>query len=195
MSGLIYVFTGQGKGKTSAALGMAVRAGLIDKPVSWIAWYKEDNWDLAEKHLPAKLPKIEMSFKGAGFRITKPEMIKGKIKLASVGKGAKVIDTATEEEHRAAAQSALEFATEKIKSGKYFLIIMDEIINAVSEGLLEEGEVIRALNLRGETHIVMTGRANEKVRMILEYADLVTECKKIKHPYDSGKLAVYGLDF
>lgn len=195
MAGLIYVFTGEGKGKTSAALGMAVRAGLIGKAVSWTAWYKQDSWDLAEKHLPTKLPNIEMSFNGAGFRITKPEMTKGSIKLASVGRGAKVIDTATEEEHLEAAQAALKETSDKMKTKKYFLIIMDEVINAVAEGLLKEEEVIKALELRGETHVVMTGRANEKTRGILEKADLVTECKKIKHPYDLGKLAVYGLDF
>lgn len=195
MSGLIYVFIGDGKGKTSAALGMAVRSGLIDKEVSWIAWYKQDSWDLSEKHLPLRLQNVEMNFLGEGFRITKPEIVKGSVKLASVGKGAKVVDTASEADHLKAAQAALEMAREKMISKKYFLIVMDEVINAVSEGLLREEAVLEVLDLRGESHIVMTGRANEKTERILKMADLVTECKKIKHPYDSGKLAVYGLDF
>ena len=75
-----------------------------------------------------------------------------------------------------------------------FLLVMDEILNAISEELLEENDVLNVLDLRGETHVVLTGRGEPSGRL-LEGCDLVTECKKIKHPYDLGKLAVKGLDF
>ncbi|TXH06751.1 MAG: hypothetical protein E6R05_01145 [Candidatus Moraniibacteriota bacterium] len=139
-----------------------------------------------------------MVFGGKGFRISnfdKKIMKAGKeLKLATVGDGAKVVDTASEEEHQLAAKLNLELAKEKLKEKpKPFLLVLDEILNAVSEGLLESKQVTELLNSRGDTHIVLTGRGLPKE--IEDQVDLVTECKKIKHPYDSGKLAVSGLDF
>ncbi len=78
---------------------------------------------------------------------------------------------------------------------KPFLLVMDEVLNAVCEGLLDEEEIIKILEQRGETHMVLTGRSGEPTRRVLVGADLVTECKKIKHPYDVGRLAVAGLDY
>lgn len=197
MSGLVYVFTGEGKGKTSAALGVATRSLLIGEKVVWIAFYKQESWGLAEAKLRDKFDNLEMKFVGKGFRIIKPlhqSTIKP-LKIAQVGgRGNVVIDTASEEEHRQAARVGIEYAVSSIEK-KPFLLVLDEVLNAVSEGLLESQRVIELLSNRGETHIVMTGRAGEPARMILAGADLVTECKKIKHPYDTGKLAVAGLDF
>lgn len=191
--GMIYVFTGEGKGKTSAALGVAVRSALSDKQVSWIAWYKELTWATAERELPKKIKNIEVSLTGRGFMIENPETIKGGIKIATVGKSGKVIDRATESEHRAAAESALDLAKEKLASGRYFLVVLDEILNAVADGLLQEEMVKELLHMRGETHVVMTGRG--VTPGVIKIADLVTECRKIKHPYDRGELAVRGLDY
>ena len=197
-TGLVYVFTGEGKGKTSAALGVATRSLLIEKKVVWIAFYKQESWGLAEAKLRGKFENLEMVFGGKGFRISnfdKKIMKAGKeLKLATVGDGAKVVDTASEEEHQLAAKLNLELAQEKLKEKpKPFLIVLDEILNAVSEGLLESKQVTELLNSRGDTHIVLTGRGLPKE--IEDRVDLVTECKKIKHPYDSGKLAVSGLDY
>lgn len=188
MTGLVYVFTGEGKGKTSAALGVATRALLLGKKVVWIAFYKQESWGLAESKLKDKFPNLEMKFVGKGFRIGR--------KTAPVGnKGNVVVDTASEEEHRAAAAAGIEYAVDSIKK-KPFLLVLDEILNAVSDGLLEEKEVIGLLEQRGETHVILTGRADSHLTgRILVNSDLVTECQKIKHPYDTGKLAVQGLDF
>lgn len=195
-TGLVYVFTGEGKGKTSAALGVATRSLLIEKKVVWIAFYKQESWGLAEAKLRGKYENLEMIFGGKGFRISnfdKKIMKEGKeLKLATVGDGAKVVDTASEEEHQLAAKSNLELAEEKLKE-KPFLLVMDEVLNAVSEGLIESKRVMELLNSRGDTHIVLTGRGLPKE--IEAQVDLVTECKKVKHPYDLGKLAVSGLDF
>lgn len=185
MSGLIYVFTGEGKGKTSAAIGVATRALLLEHTVEWISFYKEESWGMAEKGLRAKFENLNMSFVGRGFWIGQ--------KTAPVGnKGHVVVDKASEDEHKGAAKAGLELASEQLAK-KPFLLVLDEVVNAVSEGLIERKQVIELLGKRGETHIVLTGRGLPKE--IEDKADLVTECKKIKHPYDTGKLAVAGLDF
>ena len=154
MSGLVYVFTGDGKGKTSAALGVATRSLLIEKKVVWIAFYKQESWGLAEAKLRGKFENLEMVFGGKGFRISnfdKKIMKAGKeLKLATVGDGAKVVDTASEEEHQLAAKLNLELAKEKLKE-KPFLLVLDEVLNAVNEGLLESKQVTELLNSRGDT--------------------------------------------
>ncbi len=186
-SGLVYVFTGEGKGKTSAALGVATRALLLGERVGWLAFYKQASWGLAEAKLKSKFDNLEMHFAGKGFRIGK--------KTAPVGnKGHVVVDTASEYEHRQAAETGLELAREKLQGTEpCFLLVMDEVLNAVSDGLIESQRVLELLSLRGETHVILTGRGVNKE--LIEEADLVTECKKIKHPFDEGTLAVRGLDF
>lgn len=195
-NGLVYVFTGEGKGKTSAALGVATRALLLEKLVVWVAFYKQESWGLAESKLKDKFPNLTMYFGGKGFRIIKPlnqSTIKP-LKIAKVATGAVVVDTASEEEHKTAAKQCLQQAEQALK-GKPFLLVLDEVLNAVSDGLVESKEIMELLSNRGETHVILTGRGGEHTRSLLEGADLVTECRKIKHPYDEGKLAVAGLDF
>jgi len=184
-TGLVYVFTGEGKGKTSAALGVATRSLLNGEKVSWVAFYKQESWGLAEAKLKDKFPNLEMSFTGKGFSIGK--------KTAPVGdKGHVVVDTASALEHKKAAESGLELARQMLAL-KPFLLVMDEVLNAVSDGLIDEDDVIQLLASRNETHIILTGRG--VTDEIIKVSDLVTECRKIKHPYDAGKLAVKGLDF
>jgi cob(I)alamin adenosyltransferase len=190
--GLVYVFTGDGKGKTSAALGVTTRALLLEQTVIWIAFYKQASWGLSEAKLAEQFPNLTMEFMGQGFRITTPEQVKGTVKLATVGKSAKVVDTASEAEHVAAAVKALSLAKAKL-STQPFLLVLDEVLNAVSEGLLDEESLLNLLQQRGKTHIVLTGRGMSE--QIIEAANLVTECRKMKHPYDVGQLAVAGLDF
>ncbi len=194
--GLVYVFTGEGKGKTSAALGVATRALLLGKKVSWVAFYKQASWGIAEAKLADTFPHMTMYFGGHGFMIHDSRFKRGNGKVAPVGgKGNVVVDTASEEEHLQAAQACLVQAREQLAK-KPFLLVMDEVLNAVSEGLIQENEVLELLEGRGETHVVLTGRSDPHLtRMILVKCDLVTECKKVKHPYDEGNLAVAGLDF
>ncbi|MFH2019278.1 MAG: cob(I)yrinic acid a,c-diamide adenosyltransferase [bacterium] len=186
MTGLIYVFTGDGKGKTSAAIGVATRALLIGKQVGWVAFYKGKDWEVAEKKLGEKFNNLTMVFSGEGFRIRNEK------KMAGIAEGKIVVDRASEKEHQKGARRGMEQGREMLKE-KPFLLVMDEVLNAVSEGLVEEEEVIRLLEERGETHVVLTGRGATK--RIITMSDLVTECKKIKHPYDKGKLAMRGLDY
>jgi len=201
MTGLVYVFTGEGKGKTSAALGVATRSLLNGEKVVWVAFYKQESWGLSESKLKDKFENLEMKFIGKGFRITnfdKKLMRDGKeLKLATVGDGAKVVDTASEDEHKLAASLGLQMAVKSLQE-KPFLLVMDEVLNAVDEGLISEKELLEVIKKRGETHLVITGRIGSSGRLpegLMASVDLVTECKKIKHPYDLGKLAVKGLDF
>ena len=180
--GLVYLFTGDGKGKTSAALGVAVRAVCSGMRVGWVSWYKEDKWPISEKELPTRMipeGKMRMYFMGEGF-----------YELPT--------DKATPEEHRKAAKKALKKAEDLLK--KVDVLVMDEVVKAVADGLVEEKEVVRVVEKRGKVHVILTGRGRpikkSSTRMILEgVADLVTECKKIKHPFDKGIKAVKGLDF
>lgn len=184
-NGLVYVFTGDGKGKTSAALGVATRSLLIGEQVKWVSFYKQESWGIAESKLKAKFSNIEMSFSGKGFKIGK--------KTAKVGtKGHVVLDTATEDEHQKAASYGLKLVRQSLES-KPFLLVMDEALNAISDGLIDEKDILEVLRNRDRTHVILTGRGASKI--LIKFADLVTECKKIKHPYDEGKLAIRGLDF
>ena len=97
-------------------------------------------------------------------------------------------------EHKAAAQETLKLAQDEIISGKWNLIILDEINYAVKFGLITEDEMLNLLKIRPpELHLVFTGRdATEK---LIDAADLVTEMKLIKHPYQRGIKAQRGIEF
>lgn len=175
IKGQVYIFTGEGKGKTSAAIGVAVRAALSDMKVAIVQWYKEQKWLIAEHKLGEKFENIKVYPLGSGF-----------YKLPT--------DSATPEEHRKAVRVALDKARELM--GKVDVLVLDEIVNTIGDKLLTEDEVVELMDGRGETHLIMTGRMGTKpARMVLAGADLVTECKKIKHPFDKGQKAVKGLDY
>ncbi|MGI5827686.1 MAG: cob(I)yrinic acid a,c-diamide adenosyltransferase [Patescibacteria group bacterium] len=203
--GLVYVFTGDGKGKTSAALGVAVRAVCAGLKVGWIAWYKEASWKISEFRLPQFMP-IDFFVLGRGFYIqsaksqvlsakkaAQSSKISEKQKTASLKGGGVVLDTATPEEHRKEAEKALSKTEELLKQEKYNVIVCDEICNALSEKLLDWKKVKQMIEKRGKTHLVLTGR--NATQELVESADLVTQMQKVKHPYDLGNKAVKGLDF
>lgn len=170
--GLVYIFTGDGKGKTSAGLGVAVRAVCAGLKVAWISWYKDSSWPISEKELP-RLIDIDMYFLGKGFYISKKS-------------------SALKSEHKEAALAALRKAKQILKDGQHELLVCDELNSLAEDGLLTAGEIKEMVEARGKTHLVLTGRNAPKE--IIKLADLVTEMKKIKHPYDQAKLAVKGLD-
>lgn len=170
--GLVYVFTGEGKGKTSTAMWTAMRAALSGKDVAVVHWYKEEKWKTNDQKIKDLLPNLKDYLMGEGF-----------YKLPT--------DHAEENEHRLAARAALVKAVELLN--EVDVLVLDEVINAIGDGLLTEAEVLALLDSRGKTHIIMTGRGASDV--LIERADLVTEMKKVKHPFDKGVVAVKGLDF
>jgi cob(I)alamin adenosyltransferase len=180
--GKIYIFTGDGKGKTSAALGVVVRAVGNGMKVAWVGWYKQKSWRLSElKSL--KILGVKVYLMGKGFRIKEgaKELIEG----------SRVIDKASEEEHKISANKALKIAKDLIQ--KVDVLVLDEVNNAVMDRLINTKSLIKLIEKRGNTHLILTGRGVKKE--MVELADLVTKMEKVKHPYDKGELAIKGLDF
>jgi cob(I)alamin adenosyltransferase len=174
--GLTLIYTGDGKGKTTAALGVAVRAIGRGLKVIMIQFIKSPERTYGEKIIFDRLG-IEIYQKGIGFTWTK-----------------------TPEEHRAALKTAWQFTQEKITSGKYDLVILDELNNALAiekfpiDDVLPIEEVLQVLKGRKESmHVVITGRSAKQE--LLDIADLITEMKPLKHYYDEGIPAVKGIEF
>lgn len=172
--GLILVNTGDGKGKTTAALGMGLRAWGQGMKVLVLQFIK-GGWEYGELKAAEKL--------GPGFEIC--QLGEGFIK----GKGDSFID-----EHRRAAREALEKAKAEIISAKYDLIVLDEILYAVHYGLVDLNDVLDLLDRKPEElHLVLTGR--NAPPEIIEKADLVTEMREIKHHFTRGVPAQKGIEF
>jgi cob(I)alamin adenosyltransferase len=173
--GLLIVYTGNGKGKTTSALGMCVRAVGYDWKVCLIQFIK-GSWKYGElKGLKRLEPNVELHVVGEGF----------------VGI---IDDNKSFEQHREAARNGVSLALEKIRSGKYELVILDELNVAMKLGLVTDEEVKSILDARSETqHLVITGR--DATDWLQEESDLVTEMREIKHPYQKGMLAQKGIDW
>jgi cob(I)alamin adenosyltransferase len=191
--GLIYIFTGDGKGKTSAAIGVGVRAALSGMKVAMVCWYKEPSWPISEKELPKKLKNFKIYLMGRGFHIqsSKFKVQSSKIKRAPVAGGGFVVDDDTEFSHKTAAKDALTQASKLV--GNVSVLILDEVTHAILDRFVSTKEVELLLKKRGKTHVIITGR--KAPMKFIQMADLVTEMKKVKHPYDKGINAVKGLDF
>ena len=173
--GLVIVYTGGGKGKTTAALGMALRGVGYGHKVCMIQFIK-GSWHYGEMNSSKRLvPEFELVAAGKGF----------------VGI---LDDTSSKEEHEKYAEEAIKICREKILSEKYDLIILDEINYAVNLGLIKSSNVVELIKTKPKKlDLVLTG--NHAKEEIIELADLVTEMKEIKHPFKSGKKAKKGIDF
>lgn len=172
--GLVLVFTGNGKGKTTAALGTALRAVGYGHRVAIIQFIK-GTWHYGELDAIARIPEIELQRSGAGF-----------YKIMG--------DQLPEETHRNAAREGIALAREKIRSGRYQVVILDEINNAVHTGLLEVEDVLGLIDDKPEgIDLILTGR--DAAPDVVERADLVTEMREIKHPFQKGILAKKGIDY
>jgi cob(I)alamin adenosyltransferase len=193
--GLVYIFTGDGKGKTSAALGVVVRALAQGWKVGWVSWYKEASWGISEHKLPELLKKSvtdRLTFLplGKGFYIQHGISVSKQTKIAKVN-NAIVTDNDSPAMHKKTAAEALKQAEVLLK--KVDVLVLDEVCNAISDNLLPETSVLALLKKRKRQHIILTGR-NASTRLE-KHADLVSVIQKKKHPYDKGMMAVKGLDF
>ncbi len=173
--GLILIYTGNGKGKTSAAVGLAVRAAGYDQRVGFFQFIKSAESFSGEIRSLKRLD-VEVEQLGIGFTWEK-----------------------TVEEQRASLAQAWQFAKGRILSGEYDLIVLDELNYALAitgfaiDDILPLAEVVEVLQKRPENlHIVITGRGLQEE--LLEIADLVSEIEMIKHYYKDGLIAIEGID-
>ncbi|NOZ06681.1 MAG: cob(I)yrinic acid a,c-diamide adenosyltransferase [Chloroflexi bacterium] len=170
--GLIIVNTGDGKGKTTAALGVLLRAWGRGWNISVVQFIKQETGRWGEVQAAEKLG-IEWHSMGDGFTWK-----------------SKDLDKTTEK-----VQAAWSLAQEKIAGGVYDLVILDEMTYAFRFGWLDLHEVISWLraNRPPAVHVIITGR--DAPSELIEFADLVTEMCKVKHPYDRGIPAQPGIEF
>jgi len=170
--GLVQVYTGDGKGKTTAAIGLAIRALGRGLKVFIIQFIK-GGFDYGELHVLERLPNVEVRAFGRGRFITQ--------------------DGPTQEDLEE-ARKAMELAREVVRSGEYDLVILDEVNVALYFGLVELEDVLDLIRNKPEhVELVLTGR--RAPRELIEAADLVTDMREVKHPYRRGMPPRPGIEF
>ena len=174
--GLVLINTGEGKGKTTAALGLALRAAGHNQKVLIMQFIK-GRFDTGEFRIIKKLkPLIEIERLGKGFirfKDGKPAPTRAQVKNSS---------------------ESFEYACKKVASGRYDMIILDEIINLMSYGLLKIEDTIDLIkNKPKKLCIVLTGR--NAPRNLLDMADTVTEMREVKHAFSRGIKAKKGIEY
>ena len=184
VAGQTLVYFGDGKGKTTSAFGVALRAVGRGWKVLMIQYTKMGEW-----------PKGEPMGEINGAKRLAPDF-----EVISTGIGFVNIfgDKYTFEEHRAAAQKGLELAKERMASGEYNLIILDEAIGAVSQGQWDLEQLLDLMRTKPrELNLLLTGHDDKKafIDQVIALADLATEMVKVKHPFDEGHQARKGLDY
>ena len=170
--GLVCIFTGDGKGKTSAALGVVLRA-LGHGLRVYITFFMKGKYPYGEYDTLSKLSNVTMASFGS-LEFVDPANVKP--------------------EEKEQARLALATAREAILSGNYDLVVLDEVNVAVAFKLVELDEVVKLINDKPQNvALILTGRKADA--KLVQLADLVTEMLKIKHPYDEGVLARKGIDY
>jgi cob(I)alamin adenosyltransferase len=173
--GLIIVYTGPGKGKTSAALGTAMRAVGQGMKVLMVQFIK-GSWHYGELETARLLGEERM-------------------RILPMGRGfVKVGAEKPDPEDVRLVEEAWDFARQKILSGEYDLVILDEINYAISYKMLDAQAVAGVLDQKPpRVHVVLTGRNAHPA--LLERADLVTEMREVKHPFQKGIAAQRGIEY
>jgi len=170
--GLVQVYTGNGKGKTSAAFGLALRATGRGLKV-YIIQFIKGGFDYGELYVADKLPGL---------------------KLKAFGRGKFVSEKKPDKEDVDLAEEALKTAEEAVKSREYDVIVLDEVNVALNLKLIRTERVLQLIKEKpSQTELVLTGRKAPKE--IIEAADLVTEMVEVKHPYNKGFKAREGIEY
>lgn len=173
--GLVVVITGNGKGKTTSALGMCVRATGYGMKVCVIQFMKGDLYSGELDGIKRLAPNVELNLMGKGF-------------CGIMG------NPYPYKEHRANAQEAVKLAKEKILSGNYDIVILDEINNACHLKLVDLPQVMELLDLKPPlVHLVLTGR--NAPQEVVDRADTVSEVREIKHASRQGIEPQKGIDY
>ena len=174
--GLTLVFTGKGKGKTTAAVGLTVRAAGNRMRVFFLQFIK-GQWKTGEREVLRGLPGVDLEVTGRGFTIER--LRNPKIPM---------------EDHAAAATYGWEVAQRIVHEGDYDMVVLDEILGAVNAGLVPLDELLELVRGKPpELHLVLTGRG--AAPELVEVADLVSEIEPIKHPLQRGIKAQRGIEF
>ncbi|MGH1454805.1 MAG: cob(I)yrinic acid a,c-diamide adenosyltransferase [Paracoccaceae bacterium] len=169
--GLILVHTGNGKGKSSSAFGVLIRA-LGWKQTVGVVQFIKGKWITGERQFFQRLGGVDWHTMGEGF----------------------TWDTQDRDRDIAAAKAAYAKAREMMESGNYDVILLDEINIALRYDYLTVEEVLEGLKARHKrTGVILTGR--DAPDALIEYADLVSDMTEVKHPYKSGIKAQRGVDF
>ncbi|MGE4543142.1 MAG: cob(I)yrinic acid a,c-diamide adenosyltransferase [Pedobacter sp.] len=170
----ILIFTGDGKGKTTAAMGMALRASSHGMRTKVVQFLKSDTGS-GEIAALQKLPGVEFVRRGLGF-VPKRR------------------DDPRFEDHQRVAKEGLALAREAVLSDDYNLVVLDEICGAIAAGLLEEEEVAELLRQApARLRLALTGR--HATETLIELADTVTEMRCVKHGLQQGRPAQSGVEF
>ena len=176
--GHVSVFWGNGKGKSTSAFGTGLRACGNGYSVHMVQFMKDKSGDL-EIDYPGELKALDQKFDnftykrfGTGRWVTKPD-----------------------EDHKKKVAEAFEYLKQCLENENYDIVIADEILYTIQLGLLGEDEVIELIkNKPKNKELILTG-SHKAFPKIFEKADLVTEVKKIRHPYDSGRIARKGIEY
>lgn len=173
--GLIHIYTGEGKGKTTASMGLAIRAAGQGLKVLMVQFFKSDEDSSGElKIIRERIPEIELIRQNERHPLFRKEERPGKIKVS--------------------VEETFQLAVDKALHGDYDLLIMDEVHSAVAGNWLPVDELLGFLEHKPEKlEVVLTGRkAHEK---LLGMADYVTEMTMHRHPYEKGIAARKGIEY
>lgn len=177
MRGRIHIYCGDGKGKTTAAIGLAVRAAGTGLPVVVVRFIKTDC--SGELEALRNIPQIELIPTEKNFKFSFQMSEAEKAEAAMLC--ARMMETAFERADKLAAAGSA-------------LLVMDEVLDAVNCGFVEKERLMSLLRERPEgLEVVMTGR--NPAPELTEIADYLSEIKKVKHPYDQGIMARKGIEF
>lgn len=173
IKGLTVIFTGDGKGKTSAALGVVMRAlgyGFKCKVIQFI----KGGMDSGELNLDKEFS--------------------GNFEIVQAGLGFTWLKNHTMDEHETAAQQGLEMAEDDLASNAYQVLVLDEILYALKKKLVSLAQLEKLIRQKPErTHLILTGR--DAPPELIDKADMVTSMSAVKHPMKKGIPAQKGLDF
>ncbi|MCC7078618.1 MAG: cob(I)yrinic acid a,c-diamide adenosyltransferase [Acidimicrobiia bacterium] len=168
---LVIVNTGEGKGKSTAAMGILMRAVARGWRVAVIQFVKSGAWQVGEEKVARDLG-VDWWTVGTGFTWDADDM----------------------EETEAVAMAGWEFAKEALASGSYDLLVLDEVTYPVNWGWIDADELVAAVAARPEhVSVVMTGR--DAPESLLGIADTVTEMRNVRHAFDRGVRARRGIDY
>ncbi len=174
--GLTIVYTGNGKGKTTASIGLVVRAAGNRMRVFFLQFIK-GQWKSGEREILRALPGVDLEVTGRGFTID--GLRDPRIPM---------------DDHAAAAAIGWQRAKEIVRSGDYDLIVLDEILGAVHADLVPLVELLELVRTKpAHLHLVLTGR--DAPGELIEAADMVSEVLPIKHPFERGIKAQRGIEF